>query len=58
MVMGQGQRSHGSRSKVKWVKPSLEVIQLAGGLMSTSSWIFFCVEIALVTSDSSLFYHE
>ncbi len=35
------QRSRGSRSKVKWVKPSLKVIPVAGGLMSTSS-CFFC----------------
>ena len=33
-------RSHGSGSKVKWVKPSLQVMSLAGGLMSTSSCIF------------------
>ena len=38
--MGQGQRSHGWRSKVTWVKPSLKVIILAGGLTSTSSCIF------------------
>ncbi len=38
--MGRGQRSHGSRSKVTWVNPSLKVIILAGGLTSTSSCIF------------------
>ena len=38
--MGQGQRSCGSRSKVTWVKPSLKVMILAGGLISTSSCIF------------------
>ena len=39
--MGQGQRSHGSGSKVTWVKPSLKVMILAGGLTSTSSCIFW-----------------
>ena len=39
-VMGQGQMSRGSRSKVEWVKPSLRAMILAGGLMSTSSCIF------------------
>ncbi len=39
-VMGQGQRSRGSRSKVKWVKPGLKVMILAGGLTPTSSCIF------------------
>ncbi len=38
--MSQGQRSRGSRSKVKWVKPGLKVMILAGGLTSTSSCIF------------------
>ncbi len=38
--MGQGQRSRGSRSKVKWVKNGLKVMILAGGLMSMSSCIF------------------
>ncbi len=33
-------QGHVSRSKVKWVKPGLKVISLAGGLMSTSSCIF------------------
>ncbi len=42
-VMGQGQSSCGSRLKVKYikVKPSLKVMSLADGLMSTSSCIFF-----------------
>ncbi len=35
-VMGQGQRSCGLRSKVKWVKPSLKVMILAVGLVSMS----------------------
>ena len=35
------QRSHGSMSKDTWVKVSLKVIIFAGGLMSTSSCIFF-----------------
>ena len=39
-IIGQGKRSRGSRSGVKWVKPSLKVTLLAGGLMSTSSCIF------------------
>ncbi len=39
-VMGQGQSSRGSRSKVKCVKPSLKVI-LADGLTPMSSCIFF-----------------
>ena len=38
---GSGQRSPGSRSKVKLVKPSLKMMILAGGLMSTSSCILF-----------------
>ena len=38
--MGQGQRSGGSRSKVKLVIPGLRVMILAGGLMPTSSCIF------------------
>ena len=38
---GQGQRSHGWRANVTWVKPSLKVIILAGGLTSTSSCIFY-----------------
>ena len=37
---GHGQRSRASRSKVKWVKPCLKVMILAGGLTSTSSCIF------------------
>ncbi len=37
--MGQGPRSHGSRSKVTLVKVSLKVILLSGGLTSTSSCI-------------------
>ncbi len=40
-VMGQGQRSHGSRSKVRWVKTGLKVMILAGGLTPTSCCIFF-----------------
>ncbi len=39
-VKGQGQRSRGSRSKVKWVKLGLKVMIMAGGLTSTSSCIF------------------
>ncbi len=39
--MGQCQRSRGSRSKVTWVQVCLKVIILAGGLMSTSSCIFY-----------------
>ncbi len=35
--MGQGQMSHWSSSKVKWVKPSLKVIISANGLTSKSS---------------------
>ncbi len=38
--MGQGQRSRWSRSTVKWVKPGLRVMILAGGLTPTSSCIF------------------
>ena len=38
--MGQGQRSHGSGSKVTWVKPSLKVMIFADGLTSMSSCIF------------------
>ena len=53
--MGQGQRPHGSKSKVMKVKVSIKVegqdhhvknilshTILAGGLMSTSSCIFLC----------------
>ena len=36
-VMGQGERSRGSRSKVKWIKPGLKVMMLAGGLTSMLS---------------------
>ena len=43
--MGQGRRSHGSRSKVRWVKPGLKVMILAGGLTPTSSCIFFLCRI-------------
>ncbi len=39
--MGQGQRSHGSMSKVAWIKPRLKVLILAGGLTSTSSCLIF-----------------
>ncbi len=42
-VMGQVQRSRGSRSKVKWVKYDLKVLILAGGLTSTSSCIFHII---------------
>ncbi len=43
--MAQGQRSHGSRSKVPWARVSINVIILAGGLTSTSSCfiVFFCL---------------
>ncbi len=37
----QGQGSCGSRSKVKWVKPSLKVMVLVGGLTSTSSCFIY-----------------
>ncbi len=37
------QRSHGSRSKVTWVKPSLKDMVLAGGLTSTSSCFFLLI---------------
>ncbi len=38
--MGQGQRSHGSRSKVTLVKPSLKVMILAGGITSLSIYFY------------------
>ncbi len=38
--MDLGQRSHGPRSKVTWVKTSLKFMIMAGGLTSTSSCIF------------------
>ncbi len=38
--VGQCQRSCWSRSKVMWLKVSLKVVMLAGGLMLTSSCIF------------------
>ncbi len=44
-VKGQGQRSCGSKSKVKWVKPGLKVMILAGGLTSTSSCIFYLLPL-------------
>ncbi len=44
--MGQGQRSHGSRSKVKWVKLSLKVIIWAGGLTSTSGCFIVSVSFS------------
>ncbi len=40
--MSQGQRSRGSRSKVKLGKPGLKAMILAGGLTPTSSCIFIC----------------
>ena len=40
--MSQGQRSRGSRSKVKWGKPGLKAMMLADGLTPTSSCIFYC----------------
>ncbi len=40
--MGQGQRSRGSMSRVKWVKPSLKFMILADGLTSTSSCFIVC----------------
>ncbi len=44
--MGQGQRSYWSRSKVTWVKVSLKVIILAGGLMPTASCIFLGISLS------------
>ena len=44
-VMGLGQRSRGSRSKVKWVKLGLQVMILAGGLTSTSSRFIIIISI-------------
>ena len=35
-----GQGSNGPRSKVTWVKVGLSLVILAGGLMTTSSYIF------------------
>ncbi len=39
-LLGLSKTSHGSRSKFTLVKPSLKVMILAGGLTSTSSYIF------------------
>ena len=46
--MGQVQRSHGSRSNVTLVRPSLKVMILAGGLTSTSSCLFKCLHPCVI----------